>query len=99
VRLRLDLSIARSSAEGDPVAMRKAARLSVLLDRCERYKKPVLPLTGADVLAAGIPAGKRVGEILSTLETLWVERNFSLDRATLAARLEEMVREEPGRGD
>ncbi|MEH6691414.1 MAG: CCA tRNA nucleotidyltransferase [Pseudorhizobium pelagicum] len=99
VRLKLDLSIARSSAEGDPVAMRKAARLSVLLDRCERYKKPVFPLTGADVLTAGVPAGKRVGEILSTLETLWVERNFSLDRAALSARLEELVREEPGRGD
>jgi poly(A) polymerase len=99
MRLRLALAAARMAAEGDPIAMRKAARLSVLLERCIRYVKPAFPLSGADVLAAGVPAGKRVGEVLSTLETLWVERNFSLDRAALSARLEEMVREEPGRGD
>ncbi|MFN7101432.1 MAG: CCA tRNA nucleotidyltransferase [Pseudorhizobium sp.] len=93
MRLRLALATARSSAEGDPIAMRKAARLSVLLERCVRYVKPVFPLSGADVVAAGIPAGKRVGEVLSALETLWVERNFSLDRAALTARLQEMVQE------
>jgi poly(A) polymerase len=92
-RLRLALASARSAAEGDPMAMRKSARFSVLLKRAEGYARPVLPLQGADVVAAGVPAGKRVGEILGRLEDFWVERNFTPDRDALAARLELMVAE------
>jgi poly(A) polymerase len=92
MRAKLSLASARSVAEGDPIAMRKSARLFDLLKRGERYQKPVFPLTGADVLAAGVPAGKRVGEVLTALETVWVERNFALDRAALTARLDELVR-------
>jgi poly(A) polymerase len=72
--------------------MRRSARLSVLLKRAENYEKPVFPVGGADIVAAGVPAGKRVGEILKELEDLWVERNFTLDRAALTARLEDMIR-------
>ncbi len=92
MRLRLALASARTAAEGDPVAMRKSARLSVLLKRAEKYQRPVFPLSGADIVEAGVPAGKRVGEILKELEDFWVERNFALDRATLTARLEDMIR-------
>ncbi|MCK8778439.1 CCA tRNA nucleotidyltransferase [Rhizobium sp. NTR19] len=92
-RLRLALASARADAEGDPVAMRKSARLSVLLDRAKGYQKPVFPLSGADVVAAGVPAGKRVGEILKMLEDFWVERNFTLNRTELSARLDALVRE------
>jgi poly(A) polymerase len=90
-RLKLALAGARDAAEGDPVAMRKSARFSVLLKRAENYTKPVFPLAGADVIAAGIPAGKEVGEVLKTLEDFWVERNFVPDRAVLSARLAEMI--------
>jgi poly(A) polymerase len=90
-RVKLALASARAAAEGDPMAMRKSARLSVLLKRAEGYAKPVFPIAGADVLAAGVPAGKRVGEILKQIEDYWVERNFNPDRAALAARLDEIV--------
>ncbi|MGW9232390.1 CCA tRNA nucleotidyltransferase [Pseudorhizobium sp. NPDC055634] len=93
MRLRLALAKARASAQENPIAMRKSARLSVLSVRCDAYRRPVFPLSGADVLAAGVPAGKRVGEVLGALEALWVERNFALDRDELAARLEQMVSE------
>ena len=93
MRLKLALASARATAEGgDPLAMRNAARFSALLGRCEKYQKPTFPITGADVLAAGVEPGRRVGEVLAALETFWVERNFSLDRAALTARLNEMVR-------
>ncbi|CAN7411299.1 CCA tRNA nucleotidyltransferase [Neorhizobium tomejilense] len=92
MRLKLALASARTAAEGDPAAMRKSARLSVLLKRAENYEKPVFPLSGADIVAAGVPAGKRVGEILKELEDFWVERNFAPDRAALTARLEDMIR-------
>ena len=93
MRLRLALAKARASAQENPIAMRKSARLSVLSGRCDAYRRPIFPLSGADVLAAGVPAGKRVGEVLGALEALWVERNFALDRDELAARLEQMVSE------
>jgi len=92
LRLRLALASARTAAEGDPAAMRRSARLSVLLKRAESYDRPAFPLSGADIVAAGVPAGKRVGEILKELEDFWVERNFTLDRAALTARLEDMIR-------
>ena len=92
MRLKLGLSLARAGAQGDTAGMRRSARLSTLLERAERYQKPIFPFGGADVIAAGVPSGKRVGEILNQLEEFWIERNFNPDRATLAARLGEMIR-------
>lgn len=90
-RLRLALASARRKSENDPALLAETASFQRLLKRTDAWKRPSFPLTGADVLKAGIPAGPRVGEILGELETLWVERNFSLDRANLVARLGTMV--------
>ena len=92
VRLKLALASARVRAENGGVEdMQRARRLSDLLNRAERWQKPVFPLSGADVLAAGIAAGPKVGETLARLETEWLDRNFSADRATLVARLQEIA--------
>ncbi len=93
-RLKLALASARAAAEGDPVAMRRSARLSQLLSMTEKYVKPNFPLSGGDVIAAGVPAGKRVGEILKELKEFWISRNFNPERPELAARLADMVSEE-----
>lgn len=71
--------------------MQKIARLSVLLARAEKFSRPVFPLSGADVLAAGVSPGPKVGEILGRLEEKWIEMNFSLDRAALTARLQSEI--------
>ncbi|MCV9961318.1 CCA tRNA nucleotidyltransferase [Pararhizobium sp. BT-229] len=89
--LKLALASSRQKSENDPSQMPETARLQRLLSRAEKWQKPVFPLTGADVLAAGIPAGPRVGEILGELEEKWVDGNFNADRATLVARLQSMV--------
>ncbi len=89
--LRLALAASRQKSENDPAQLPETARLWGLLGRTENWLKPVFPLTGADVLAAGIPAGPRVGVVLGTLEEQWVEGNFNVDRATLVARLQSMV--------
>jgi len=57
----------------------------------ERWLPPTFPLGGADVLAAGVPEGPRVGEILRALEEGWIAAGFSADAATLRARLKELV--------
>jgi len=89
--LRLALAASRQKSENDPAQLAETGRLWGLLGKTENWQKPVFPLTGADVLAAGIAAGPRVGEVLAMLEDQWVEGNFNADRATLVARLQSMV--------
>ena len=48
---------------------------------------PEFPLAGGDVLALGVPAGRRVGALLATVERWWVENDFAPDRDTCLARL------------
>jgi poly(A) polymerase len=91
MRLKLSLASARHAAQSNDDDLLKAARWSALLKRVKKFEKPKFPLNGADAMALGVPAGPRIGQLLSELETLWVERNFTLDRAALAARLKEKV--------
>jgi poly(A) polymerase len=86
-RLKLALSSARADMSAGEAAMQKIAKLSTLLARAEKFNKPSFPLSGADVLAAGLPAGPQVGEVLGELEAAWVDGNFAADRETLLSRL------------
>ncbi|WP_454701090.1 CCA tRNA nucleotidyltransferase [Agrobacterium burrii] len=90
-RLKLALASARADVSAGDAAMQKVARLSTLLTRAEKFKKPGFPLSGADVMAAGVEAGPKVGEVLKSLEEKWIDVNFSLDRAALTARLKTML--------
>jgi poly(A) polymerase len=91
MRLKLSLANARAKAAGDFEEMARAARLSNLLDRAEVWKKPQFPINGSDALNAGFQVGLKVGEALGALEQQWIDANFTLDRATLLARLKEMI--------
>lgn len=91
MKLRLALASARADVSAGEAAMQKIARLSVLLARAEKFSRPVFPLSGADVLAAGVSPGPKVGEILGRLEEKWIEMNFSPDRAALTARLQSEI--------
>ncbi|RUL97412.1 CCA tRNA nucleotidyltransferase [Rhizobium chutanense] len=91
-RLKLALAVARGKAEGDFGEMARSARLAKLLDQAANWKKPQFPLNGGDVLSAGIAPGPRVGELLGSLESQWVEENFASDRAALLVRLQERAR-------
>ena len=90
-RLKLALASARADLSAGDAAMQKVARLSTLLTRAEKFKKPGFPLSGADVMAAGVESGPKVGELLKSLEEKWIDVNFSLDRAALTARLKTML--------
>lgn len=91
MRLKLALGVARGKAEGDLGEMARSARLGKLLDRAMKWKKPQFPVNGADVIAAGIPSGPRVGELLAVLESRWVEEDFASDRPALLARLQQLA--------
>jgi len=62
-----------------------------LLALADTWTIPVFPLSGGDVVDAGVAPGTRVGSILRTLESEWVASDFRLDDAALHRRLMELV--------
>ncbi|WP_018700928.1 CCA tRNA nucleotidyltransferase [Amorphus coralli] len=59
-----------------------------LLDLAETGEIPVFPLTGKHLVKRGHPPGPDLGAELARLETVWVDSDFSLDRAALLALAE-----------
>ncbi len=57
----------------------------------ERWQAPRFPLGGADVMALGVPAGPRIGEILRSLEAWWIAGDFAADETALRAQLEHLA--------
>jgi poly(A) polymerase len=55
------------------------------------WKRPVFPLNGAQVLAAGAPAGPLVGEVLREVEEWWIDADFVEDPLGIAERLKAVV--------
>jgi poly(A) polymerase len=58
-----------------------------LLDLPNRWQAPVFPIKGADIIAAGLKPGPKVGEILAALEDWWLASDFSPTRDDLLARI------------
>ena len=57
----------------------------------KRWPVPVFPLQGRDVLALGVVAGPRVGEILAEGERWWIRAGFKPDRDACLAWLKSRV--------
>jgi poly(A) polymerase len=53
----------------------------------ETWPRPALPLTGAEVMAAGVPEGPMVGRVLAEVETWWVDNDFPTDKLSVIERL------------
>ena len=51
------------------------------------WRRPVFPIGGADVLAAGAGPGPSVGRLLREVETWWISQGFAPDREACLARL------------
>ncbi len=72
----------------DPGArLRQDPREAALAD----WTRPILPLSGADVLTAGVPEGPRVGALLRAVEDWWIEKGFAPDRDACLARLGHLI--------
>ena len=56
----------------------------------DRQPVPVLPVSGRDILACGVPPGPRVGELLRAAEDWWIGHDFP-DRTQLDAYVAELV--------
>ena len=62
-----------------------------LLGLAQDWQRPRFPLTGHDVMQAGVPEGPQVGRVLAALETGWVQGDFAASEAELRDRLKAMA--------
>jgi poly(A) polymerase len=62
-----------------------------LVEMAEGWQRPRFPLTGRDVMQAGVPEGPEVGRVLAAVEDWWVEGDFAADESALRARLKAMI--------
>ncbi len=58
-----------------------------LIGFAHAWRRPVFPVTGKDLAAAGVAKGPRMGATLKALEALWVRGGFKADREALLAAL------------
>jgi poly(A) polymerase len=58
-----------------------------LLALTDAWERPRFPLTGRDVMVAGVPEGPLVGRVLSEVEAWWIDSDFTDDTFSLAERL------------
>jgi poly(A) polymerase len=64
-----------------------AIQWRALLPMARSWPRPTLPLSGGEVLAAGVPAGPMVGKVLAEIERWWIENDFPDDKLALIERL------------
>jgi len=64
-----------------------AIQWRMLLDMADNYQRPRFPLTGLDVMQAGVPEGPDVGRVLAKLEDWWVDGDFTAGEADLREQL------------
>ncbi|MGJ3233143.1 MAG: CCA tRNA nucleotidyltransferase [Oceanicaulis sp.] len=77
-RLRLDEAEGLGAVEDDLAAARA-------------WSRPRFPLTGKDLVKAGVQPGPELGDILARLEAEWIDSAFSLRRAALLKRAGELA--------
>lgn len=64
-----------------------ATQWRALIPLAETWTPPAFPLTGEDVVNAGVPRGPMVGQVLREIEDWWIDLDFIDDRMAAAERL------------
>jgi poly(A) polymerase len=70
-----------------------APALAEALAAVAAWRAPTLPVSGKDVVAAGVAPGPEVGRLLGEIEDWWAAADFRPDRAACLARLHAGLRE------
>jgi len=58
-----------------------------LLPMAQSWPRPTFPLTGEEVMAAGVPRGPLVGAVLREVEAWWIDNDFISDKLSIVERL------------
>lgn len=72
------------AAEGSD---RTATQWRALLAHARAWTPLKLPLTGDEVMAAGVPAGPKIGEVMREVESWWIDADFPDDKLSIVERL------------
>jgi poly(A) polymerase len=65
------------------VAPERKAEADRLLRTAAQWQPPRLPVTGADLIARGMPPGPAIGKLLAELEGWWIAQDFPAEQATI----------------
>ncbi|HEX4712502.1 CCA tRNA nucleotidyltransferase [Phenylobacterium sp.] len=57
----------------------------------EGWTAPAFPLTGRDVIAAGVPKGPMVGQVLREVEDWWIDHDFIDDKLSAVEKLKSVA--------
>lgn len=68
-----------------------AVQWRMLLAVADAWERPKFPLSGRDVMLAGVPEGPLIGRILEEVEDWWIDADFIEDEFSLAERLKAVV--------
>jgi len=63
----------------------------ILLEMAQSWQRPRFPLTGRDVMAAGVAEGPDVGRVLAQVEDWWIGGDFSADENACRERLKAVI--------
>jgi poly(A) polymerase len=74
--------LAWASAGGE-----KAQQWRALVAHSTMWTPPKMPLTGDEVMAAGVPAGPKVGVVMREVEDWWIDADFPDDKLSVIERL------------
>ena len=61
--------------------------LSPVFDDIADWSVPALPISGRDLIDAGVAAGPELGRIMDRLERAWIDSGFTLGKAALLAKV------------
>ncbi len=64
-----------------------APQWRALIPLAESWTPPLFPLTGEEVIAAGVPKGPVVGQVLKEVEAWWIDLDFIDDKLAAVERL------------
>lgn len=65
----------------------KAQAWRALVAHAQMWTPPKLPLSGDEVMAAGVPRGPKVGLVLREVEEWWIDADFPDDKLSVIERL------------
>jgi poly(A) polymerase len=80
-RLKLERARLQDAPGEKDAALRE--QVEKLISHAGNWRKPVFPLKGQDLIAAGMTPGPQMGKLLASLESRWIDSGFALSREQL----------------
>jgi poly(A) polymerase len=74
-------------AWAEDAGVRTATQWRALLALAGGWERPTLPLSGDEIVAAGVAPGPKVGAVMREVEAWWIDADFPDDKLSIVERL------------